>query len=109
MIRKVSESRESHGLVPSHRPDPWKHHNPWWFRPEKTTGHFPNLACHILKKNAHIFFARVVMAGTLDAHFIIKFSCHLGTLETLDVCICLLSLGFVISYFVIVTSHFWGA
>ena len=60
----------------------------------KTTGHFLNLACHILKKNAHIFVARVVMAGTLDAHFIIK--CHLGTLETLDVCICLLSLGFVI-------------
>lgn len=78
----------------------------------KTTGHFLNLACHILKKNAHMFVARVVMAGTLDAHFIIKFSCHLGTLETLDVCICLLMFAIFrvcyFKYFVLGTSHFWG-
>ena len=56
MIRKVSESRESHGLVPSHRPDPWKHHNPWWFRPEKTTGHFPQFGLsYPEEKCPHIF------------------------------------------------------
>lgn len=71
----------------------------------------------ISEKCPHFCCQGGFLAGTLDAHFIIKFS-HLGTMETLDVCICLLSLGFVISLLfcilysvitVIVTSHFGGA